>query len=148
MKQALPKIFLLLGALLLAGCQSFKPVDMDYAVAPGVGPEKPMSYGVYTPPGWQPGERLPMILFLHGGGDNHTAFERYGAHRFFDEQINAGNMPRVILVTPNGGLSFWEDWADGSRLVRSTVLDSVIPAVQAAVESANSGRPVGEFPVL
>jgi enterochelin esterase-like enzyme len=134
MKKQLPVTMALLGAL-LAGCQSFKPVDMDYGVAPGIGPEKSMDYGVYTPPGWQRGERLPLILFLHGGGDNHTTFERYGGHRYFDEQINAGNMPRVILVTPDGRRSFWEDWADGSRLVRTTVVDSVIPAIQAEYDT-------------
>lgn len=119
-----------LGCLILAGCQSFRPVDMHYGVAPGIGPEGPMAYGVYTPPGWSAGERLPLVVFLHGSGDTHTTFERYGAHRYLDEQIDAGNIPRVIVVTPDGRRSFWADWADGTRRVRSTVVESVIPRVQ------------------
>lgn len=125
--KALGLVLLLLG---IAGCRSFQPVDMDYGSVDVDRKPHKVEYGVYTPPGWQPGERLPLILYLHGAGDNHLSFERQGANHYFDEQINTGEMPRVILVSPNGKLGFWEDWADGSRLYRTWVLEQIVPAVQ------------------
>ncbi len=119
-----------LGLLLLQGCTSFKPTDLHYDSVQTRDMEFPVEYSVYTPPGWTKEESLPMILFLHGGGDNHTSFEKHGGNDYFDEQIIAGAMPRVILVSPNGRFGLWENWHDGSRLYRDWVLQEIVPEVQ------------------
>ena len=116
--------------LFLTGCKTFQPSDLYYDEITTDGSPARMEYGVYTPPGWTAKESLPLIIFLHGGGDNHTSFEKHGGHRWFDQQISKGEMPRVVLVTPNGRLGLWEDWADGTRYYRSWVLEKVLPKVQ------------------
>lgn len=118
------------AALAFSACTTFKPQALDYASVQSDDMAKPMQYGVYTPPGWNNTEQLPLIVFLHGGGDNHTSFEKFNAHQYFDEQISAGNMPRVVVVTPNGRNGFWENWADGSYNYRDWVLQKVMPEVQ------------------
>lgn len=122
--------FLLLLVFIISGCSTFKPEALSYGAYETNYKNKLMRYGVYTPPNWSPEEKLPLVLFLHGGGDNHTSFEKFQAHKVFDEKINSGEMPRVILVTPDGGFSLWENWADGKRTYRDWVMRGVLPQVQ------------------
>lgn len=115
-------------------CVHFKPESLDYALvtisAPNSVAVHQMDYGVYTPPDWQRGESLPIILFLHGGGGSHLSFERYGADEYLDQKITSGEIPRVIIVTPDGNNGFWENWQDGTFMYRDWVLNEVFPKVQ------------------
>lgn len=116
--------------LLLSGCTTFRPAALDYAQVAPKSKSSPLEYAVYTPPNWHPSERLPLIVFLHGGGGSHFSFEYYGAHEYLDTEISAGRVARAIIVLPNGDNGFWENWADGTRHYRDWVLDDVMPAVQ------------------
>lgn len=130
----------LMAALLLSvlsACSSFKPEKLNYDSVQVTKPASTLEYGVYTPPGWGPEESLPLVLFLHGGGDNHTSFEKFKAHEYFDREINAGNIPRVILLTPNGKNGFWENWYDGTHSYRDWVLDDLMPKVQQEYNTLN-----------
>jgi len=93
--------------------------------------DKPMGYSVYTPPGWGPDERLPLVVLLHGGGSDHTSFIEYGVGPFLDAEHAAGRLPRAIIVNPDGEFGFWENWKDGSRLYRDWVMRDLLPKVQA-----------------
>lgn len=122
----------LLVALLLFGasaCSSF-PREMHYGqlASPAMG--RDMDYAVYTPPDWSPAERLPLCVFLHGGGDNEDCFDRHGIAAHLDEAIAAGDAPRVVIVVPNGERGFWENFVDGSERYRDWVLDDLLPTVQ------------------
>ncbi len=130
MKSKFTFLLLLLAFTTLSACSTFKPEALTYQGFETGYKNKTMKYGVYTPPNWTPEENLPLVLFLHGGGDNHTSFEKFKAHQVFDEKINTGEMPRVILVTPDGGFSLWENWADGKRNYRDWVMRGVLPDVQ------------------
>ncbi|MGH1440117.1 MAG: alpha/beta hydrolase [Cellvibrionaceae bacterium] len=121
---------LYLTLLLVSACSSFQPERLDYSKIDVSKPSSTLEYGVYTPPGWTKDESLPLVLFLHGGGDNHTSFEKFKADEYFDREINAGNIPRVILLTPNGKNGFWENWHDGTHNYRDWVLNEVMPKVQ------------------
>ena len=123
-------IYLSIIILTLSACTSFRGTALDYASVQTETKNVSMDYGVYTPPGWTPEEQLPLVLYLHGGGDNHMSFEKFGAHKVFDRDMTNGSMPRAILVSPDGDLSLWENWADGSRHYRDWVMRSVLPKVQ------------------
>ncbi len=146
---------LLILIILLSACASFKPVGLDYAAVSVDNAKRSMDYGVYTPPNWQIGESLPIILFLHGGGGSQFSFERYGAVEYLDQKINDGDIPRVIIVTPNGNNGFWENWADGSYQYRDWVLNDVFPKVQQDYQTLScpehchlAGISMGGFGVL
>lgn len=124
------QLSLVFAALILAGCSTFKPTALTYSELEIESKATPMDYAVYTPPGWQASERLPLMVFLHGGGGSHQSFERYGGHLELDRLVNEGKVARAIIVFPDGGNGFWENWADGSRHYRDWVLDHIMPTVQ------------------
>lgn len=88
-----------------------------------------MSYGVFTPPGWTPQERLPLVVFLHGGGDDHLSFDRHGLTRRLEDATVRGAIPRVIMVMPEGNLGFWANWYDNSSRYEDWVMRDVVPQV-------------------
>ena len=116
--------------IIQAGCSSFKGTELTYEKIRTSTLDETIEYGVYTPPNWNKTERLPLVLFLHGARDDQNTLEQYKTHTYFDQQINAGKMPRFILITPNGDNGFWENWHDGSHNYRDWVMQDILPKVQ------------------
>ena len=85
---------------------------------------------VYLPPDWQPQESLPLVVFLHGGGDSPDSFDRYQVGQALDAALEAAEMPRVVVVVPQGDMGMWTNWADGSRRYEDWVVGEVIPEMQ------------------
>ena len=85
----------LAAALLLAGCgETFqRRLAYDTLDSRAMNGQQ-MSYAVFTPPGWTPEERLPLVVFLHGGGDDHASFDRHGLSARLEEATLAGRIPR------------------------------------------------------
>lgn len=88
-----------------------------------------MRYAVYTPPGYVRGERLPLVVFLHGGGDDEASFDRHGLSARLDAATREGRIPRVLVVMPQGELGFWANWYDGSAGYEDWVMEEVVPRV-------------------
>ena len=120
-------LLLLLIILFTSGCTTFKPQALEYSSLKVENRKKPLKYAVYTPPHWVKGEKLPLVLFLHGAGSTHESFERYGAHSYLDQEINAGRIPRAIILIPKGGLSMWENWDYGPIAIRDWIMNDLIP---------------------
>jgi len=88
-----------------------------------------LSYSVYLPPDYQEGERLPMIVFLHGGGDDPAVWDRYGLSETFDRMHRSGELPRALVFFPQGDNGFWMNWYDGTRRYEDWVVDELMPEV-------------------
>lgn len=117
-----------LSAALLGPAAKAATSDVGELFSPAM--DKPMAYSVYTPPGWGPDERLPLVVLLHGGGSDHLSFDQYGVGAYLDQEFAAGRLPRAIIVNPDGELGFWENWYDGSRRYRDWVMDDLLPRIQ------------------
>jgi enterochelin esterase-like enzyme len=91
-----------------------------------------MDYGLYLPPRWDRREPLPLVVFLHGGGDDHRTLERHGAPEIFDRWIAAGKLRPFVMVVPNGEMGFWTNWYDGTRRYEDYVVDDIISKVRSA----------------
>ncbi len=132
------RLLLTVSCLALLSCASISSQkNLDYKKLTPTNTDKTIHYSVYTPPGWQASEQLPLLVFLHGAGSTHRSFERFGANKYFDEQITKGLMPRVVLVSPKGGFGFWENWADGSHNYRDWVINDILPKVQKDYNTLN-----------
>lgn len=60
-----------------------------------------------TPPGYQPGTKVPLILEIHGGP--HSA---YGPVFSTDDQLYAAGGYAVVYVNPRGSTSYGNDFAN------------------------------------
>ena len=60
-----------------------------------------------TPPGYQPGSKVPLILEIHGGP--HSA---YGPVFSTDDQLYAAGGYAVVYVNPRGSTSYGNDFAN------------------------------------
>lgn len=124
-------LFIVAVCLLIIACSSsWQNKQLDYKKITPIGNHKSVRYSVYTPPNWPVSEHLPLTVFPHGAGSSHKNFESFGAKAYFNEQIIQGKMIRVILLSPNGALGFWENWADGTHNYRDWVLNDILPSVK------------------
>jgi len=89
-----------------------------------------MRYGVYEPPGWDRRTPLPLVVLLHGAGDDETSADRAAVTERLDRAIAEGRLPPFLVVAPDGDRGLWMDWYDGSHRFKSWVLDEVIPAIR------------------
>ncbi len=77
---------------------------------------------VYTPPGYENGNRdYPVLYLIHGGGDDDAAWHTIGRAGFImDNLLAAHQVEPMIIVMPNGTIDLpgWtmmlskEDWDD------------------------------------
>ena len=119
-----------IALLFLLGCGSSPPARLTYrTVTSRTMHQTRMTYAVYTPHDFRAGERLPLVVFLHGGGDSHESFDEWGIGQRLDRALAEGRLPRVVIVVPQGHLGFWANWVDGSRNYEDWVLYEVMPAV-------------------
>lgn len=112
----------------LAGCAT-QERRLSYGQYPSQAMGVAMPYAVWAPNDFRPDERLPMVVFLHGGGDDAGSFDRHRIGQALDEALAAGQIPRAVIVLPEGHLGFWANWRDGSRRYEDWVLDEVVPHV-------------------
>src|SRR5688572_15218915 len=63
----------LAGAIAIASCAS-APARLSYGTLESAAVHDTMQYAIYAPPDWKPGESLPLVVFLHGGGDAPNCF--------------------------------------------------------------------------
>jgi enterochelin esterase-like enzyme len=93
---------------------------------------------VYTPPGYSPDKKYPVLYLLHGIGGDETEWERF-AHPdvLLDNLIADGKATPMIVVMPNGRAQK-NDRAEGDvfrtapafAAFEQDLLNDVIPAIE------------------
>jgi enterochelin esterase-like enzyme len=90
------------------------------------------NYSVYLPHAWDRSTPLPLVLLLHGAGDDASSPDRSEVVEQLDSALEKGEIPPFVLVAPDGERGFWVNWYDGSHHYRDWVLEEVLPAVRAS----------------
>lgn len=94
---------------------------------------------VYTPPGYSPEKKYPVLYLLHGIGGDETEWQRFAHPNFLlDNLIAVGKATPMIVVMPNGRAQK-NDRAEGNVFAAAPafgafeqdLLGSVIPAIEA-----------------
>lgn len=58
---------------------------------------------VYTPPGYSPDKKYPVLYLLHGIGGDETEWERFATPNLLEDNLLAeGKAAPMIIVMPNG----------------------------------------------
>jgi dipeptidyl aminopeptidase/acylaminoacyl peptidase len=90
---------------------------------------RPVDAWLATPPGAQPGQRLPLILEIHGG-----PMAAYGPAFSTDVQLYAAHGYAVLYTNPRGSTSYGEEFANLiDRNYPGPDYDDLIAAVDAAI---------------
>jgi enterochelin esterase-like enzyme len=132
MRAALVLVLLVLAA---AGCDTF-PRRLAYATVPSPSMRGVwMQYALFAPDDLREDEHLPLVVFLHGGGDGPDCLDRSGLGLAIDEAMRAGEIPRAVVVVPEGDLGFWTNWYDGSRRYEDWVMDELVPRVASSLHT-------------
>lgn len=93
---------------------------------------------VYTPPGYSPEKKYPVLYLLHGIGGDETEWQRFARPGvLLDNLIADGNAIPMIVVMPNGRAQK-DDRADGNvfasapafAVFERDLLDDVIPTIE------------------
>lgn len=125
-------VIVALSLLALAGCASHTAGGrLQYFEMDSASEGQRLHYGVYEPPGWDRHTPLPLVVLLHGAGDDQTAADRPAVTERLDAAIQSGRIPPFLMVTPEGQRGLWMDWYDGSHHFKSWVLKDLLPAVRA-----------------
>ncbi|WP_334655537.1 S9 family peptidase [Sphingomonas panaciterrae] len=114
-----------LNAVLTAS-KTLAPVRKIAVTAPD---GRPIDAWLATPPGWQPGTRVPLILEIHGGP--HSA---YGPSFATDVQLYASAGYAVLWTNPRGSTSYGAEFANLiDKNYPSEDYDDLMAAVDAAI---------------
>ncbi|GAB3247905.1 alpha/beta hydrolase-fold protein [Kineosporia babensis] len=97
-----------------------------------------VTFGWVTPPNQKP-DGLPVILVLHGRGDDaHSVFDSLGMHQFLAAHVEAGGKPAGV-VSVDGGEAYWHPRANDDDPL-SMLSDELLPRVaELGFNTANLG---------
>ncbi|MCK9460359.1 MAG: esterase family protein [Proteobacteria bacterium] len=74
---------------------------------------------------------LPIVVLLHGMGDDHRSLDRFGLSARLLDAMESGRVPRAHLSMPDGERGFYTNWHDGSHPYEDYILEEVLPAAEA-----------------
>lgn len=84
---------------------------------------------ILLPPTWQPGQRVPTILEIHGG-----PYAAYGPHFSTDYQLYAAAGYAVLYTNPRGSTGYGQAFADGiDKTYPGSNFDDLMASVDAAI---------------
>lgn len=73
-----------------------------------------MPFQIYLPPGYLDNtRRYPVVYLLHGWGGDFGEFGWYNTQNLADELIRNGEIPPMIIVTPEGDKAYWFNHFEG-----------------------------------
>jgi uncharacterized protein (TIGR03382 family) len=106
------------------------PAGVEHALFHSAANSAEIGFNIYTPPGTAT-DRYPVIYFLHGvNGNEGTMVVKVVS--WVSSRVAAGMMRPTILVFANGAVnSAYADAKDGSRRIETSVLDELVPYVDA-----------------
>ncbi|MFO8073309.1 MAG: alpha/beta hydrolase-fold protein [Polyangia bacterium] len=93
--------------------------------------EQDLGISVLPAPDDSDPDEVPVVVILHGMGEDHLALDRHGVSEHLREAILAGRIPPVHLLLPSGDRGYWTNWHDGSQRWEDYLLQEAIPAGEA-----------------
>jgi S-formylglutathione hydrolase FrmB len=102
-----------------------------------------MEYQVYLPPGYgKTKDRYPVVYFLHGLIQGHTAWARRGCNDVLDFLIARGKAVEMVIALPEGGNSFYTNAMNGGGRYEDYIVQDFIPHIEKTfrVQDRREGR--------
>lgn len=92
---------------------------------------KDMEYSIYFPADYETSNRrYPVLYLLHGYTDDETGWTQFGeAHLICDRSIQAGESAPMIIVMPDGGVTWYINNYDGKVKYEDYFIKELIPHI-------------------
>lgn len=125
------------------------PTDLaEYRILGSELAGRPVSFHVYLPSAYpsEPERRFPVLYWLHGSGAGVLGLAPLA--NYFHAAIEAGSIPPMIVVFPNGlPEGMWCDSKDGRTPMESILMDELIPLVDSTLRTyaTREGRIIEGF---
>ena len=89
-------------------------------------------YCVLLPPSYDTDKtrRYPILYFLHGLGDNDQMFVHSGGINLIEDLWENHSISEFLIVTPQGGTSFYINSRDNKRRYEDFLLDEFLPGIE------------------
>ena len=85
-----------------------------------------VGYTIAYPPGHGPGDRLPLVIMLHGyGADHGNALSGMSPAQAVALSVGGAPLPPMAMVTADGGSGYWNPHPGGNPL--AMLADELIP---------------------
>lgn len=93
--------------------------------------KRTINYAIYLPPGYDHSDRrYPVVYLLHGYSDNETAWIQFGeVNATADRAIANREIPPMIIVMPDAGVSWYINNFDGSDPFEDIMIEEFIPYI-------------------
>jgi len=93
---------------------------------------KEVRYTIYLPAGYETSERsYPIVYLLHGYTDDDTGWLQFGEiNRYADKAISDGTIPPMIIVMPDGGVSWYMNSYDGKEKYEDFFVKEFMPIIE------------------
>lgn len=93
---------------------------------------KDVKYTIYLPAGYEASERnYPVVYLLHGYSDDDTGWLQFGEiNRLADKAIADGTIPPMIIVMPDGFVSFYMNSYDAKEKYEDFFVKEFMPAIE------------------
>src|SRR5262249_6431902 len=90
---------------------------------------QPLVYSVLLPDGYDAaGAKLPPLPCLPGGGGDNTFLATQ--QPYIEKMWAAGTLPKMVVVTPSAGRSFYMDRKDGSQKWETAILFALVDHIR------------------
>ncbi|QHL88782.1 esterase family protein [Nibribacter ruber] len=92
---------------------------------------QPVEYSIYLPSDYsQSNRRYPVLYLLHGYTDDETGWAQFGeAHLIADRLMQTGQIPPMIIVMPDAGVTWYVNSADGKASYEDFFIQEFIPFI-------------------
>lgn len=88
-----------------------------------------VSWSIAYPAGSRPGMRLPLLLVLHGRGDDHSdVLGRHQLGAFLSATVRGGTPPFALVAVDGGNHSYWHRRTSGED-PQVMILDELLPVM-------------------
>jgi S-formylglutathione hydrolase FrmB len=103
-----------------------------------------VGYCALLPPSYETSKpkRYPVLYYLHGLGDNQQMFLHAGGLNLISDESEQGRIGDFLIVTPEGGRTFYINSRDGRERYEDFLLREFIPFIESRyrIERARKAR--------
>ena len=93
---------------------------------------KDMAYNIYLPADYgQSNRSYPVLYLLHGYSDDETGWTQFGeVQHIADQSIQSGEAPQMIIVMPDGGVTFYMNSQDEKEKYEDYFIKEFMPHIE------------------